>query len=210
MTQARYVVLGAGGHARVLLSMLRTLSREVVGLVDTNPALKNKKVDETRVLGADDVLDDLDRAILLVNGIGSVGSMERRRRAFEIAKARGFTFATVVHPRSIVDPVAVLEEGSQVFAGAIVQAGCVIGANAILNSGAIVDHDCRIGQHCHIAPGAVLSGNVSVGDATHIGVGATVIQGITIGADCVIGAGSVVIADVLVGSKVAGSPAKAL
>jgi len=190
--------------------MLRALTGEVIGIVDVNPALKGKTVDDARVLGTDDVLETLDRTVLLVNGIGSVGSTERRQSAFESAKAKGFTFATVVHPRSIVDAATVLEEGSQVFAGAIVQTGSLIGANTILNSGATIDHDCRIARHCHIAPGSVLSGHVSVGGGTHIGAGATVIQGVTIGAGCVVGAGSVVIGDLPTGSKVVGSPAKPL
>ncbi len=90
----------------------------------------------------------------------------------------------------------------------VIQNGCVIGDNAIINTGSIVDHDCMVGEHVHIAPGAVLSGGVTVGPMTNVGTGATVIQGIRIGEGAVIGAGSVVVDDVPAYAQVAGVPAK--
>lgn len=201
------VVLGAGGHARVLLGALADVT--ILGLTDGDPAKAGAMVSGIPILGADDALKAFSvNQILLVNGVGSTGNNEKRRTLFVRFKEAGYTFLNVRHASATVAADAVLEEGVQIMAGVVLQTGCSIGENSILNTGAVVDHDCRIGRHVHIAPGAVLCGGVAVGDNAHVGAGATVIQGVRIGNDCLVGAGAVVVRDVPPGMKVAGVPAK--
>ncbi len=96
------------------------------------------------------------------------------------------------------------------MAGAVLQTGCRMGENVIINTRASVDHDCIIACHTHVSPGAVLCGNVQVGQGSHIGAGATVIQGVRIACNGMVAAGAVVIRDIPEGVTVAGVPAKEL
>lgn len=202
------LIVGAGGHAAVVLDAALTGGHPVLGLVDVNPARHGTRVLDLPVLGDDDlVLSHGTEEILLMNGIGSTDSTDLRSTVFKRFSEKGYRFATIVHPRAIVADSATLEDGTIVMAGAVVQPRCRIGADVIINTGAQVDHDGIIGAHCHIAPGAVLSGSVTVGEGAHVGTGAMVIQGVTIGADAVCAAGSVVVRDVAAGAKVAGNPA---
>lgn len=203
------VIIGAGGHAKVVADTLVTLGRVVRGFVDIDAARWASTVNGLPVIGGDDVLDQCNcREVELANGIGSVLSLERRRAAFERFSAKGFRFVTVVHPRTVVSATVKIGEGAQIMAGAIIQPGVVIGENSIVNTGAIVDHDCHIGAHCHIAPGCTLSGNVSVADASHIGTGAVVKQGVKLGSGTVVGAGAVVVSDHHGGGILIGVPAR--
>lgn len=183
---------------------------EIVGLVDSDPALKGRSVLGVRVLGGDDVLVEQKRAGVThaFLGVGAVGDNSRRLRIWDEAKALGFQFLTVVHPSAIVSPSAQLGEGACVFPGAIVGAGASLGRNVIVNTGAIVEHDCRLGDHTHVASGAVLAGGVSVGDEAHVGAGASVKQGVRIGARAVVGVGAAVVDDVPEGAIVVGVPAR--
>ncbi|WP_050479716.1 acetyltransferase [Herbaspirillum rhizosphaerae] len=201
------IILGAGGHARVLLKALAGAT--VLGLTDPDPAKAGGAIAGIPILGTDDALKAyaVDK-VVLVNGIGSVGSNERRRDLFARYKQIGYAFLNVCHPSAVVADDVLLGEGVQIMAGAILQTGCSVGENSIVNTGAVVDHDCGIGRHVHIAPGAVLSGGVEVGDNAHVGAGATVIQGVRIGANSLVGAGAVVVRDVPPGVRVAGVPAK--
>lgn len=208
-TEPPVILVGAGGHALVLLDALSLVHTVVLGLVDSDPSLAGRKVLGYPVLGADTALRaHAPGTVRLVNAIGSVGSMARRRSVFESLRGAGHSFASVLHPSAIVSRHAVAAPGVQIMAGAVVQACASIGENTIVNTGATVDHDCSIGAHVHLAPGVTLSGNVRIGDETHVGAGATVIQGVRIGARCTVAAGAVVLGDVADGTTVAGVPAK--
>ncbi len=202
------LIVGAGGHARVLASALKASGQAVAGFLDRDSSLWGKTIDGVSIRGGDDLLERADDTIILVNGLGSTDLPAARRALFERFNARGYRFATVVHPAAIVVEGASFGVGAQIMAGAILQTGVEIGVNTVINTGAIIDHDSKIGAHCHIAPGCALSGNVQVGDASHIGIGASVIEGIVIGSNVVVGAGAVVVRDVADQKKMIGVPAK--
>jgi UDP-perosamine 4-acetyltransferase len=186
------ILLGSGGHARVLLGTLRRLNIEIAGIAD--PVKRTGEMCYgVEVLGNDEMILNFDcNKIELVNGIGSLpGDAGVRAALFDRFRRLNFRFKTLIDPSSLINEEVSLSEGVQVMMGVIIQSGAQIAENCIVNSGAIVEHDCRIGRHVHIAPGAVLSGGVEVGDHVHIGTGATVIQGIKIGEGSVIGAGVV-------------------
>jgi sugar O-acyltransferase (sialic acid O-acetyltransferase NeuD family) len=203
------IILGAGGHAKVLIDTLRLRSVELLGIADADPAKKGQLLLGVPVIGGDEEITKYPAATIhLVNGIGSVRINPLRRRLFENFKDDGYQFTSAIHPSAIIAADAALSEGVQIMAGAVVQAGCRIGKNAIINTCASLDHDCSVSDHVHISPGATLSGGVAVGENSHIGTGATVIHGIKIGRNSLVAAGAVVILDVPDGVTVAGIPAR--
>lgn len=191
------VMLGAGGHAKVLLALARAAGLNVLGVCD--PELAQQGGGQWRgipVLGGDEALEALDPTIIgLINGLGQLVGSSGRRKIFERLKAKDFRFPMLVHPAAWVDDSAVLGEGVQVMAGSVIQADAAVGPNSIINTGACLDHDCCLGAHVHVAPGATLCGSVRVYDRAFIASGATVIQGLTIGEDAVVGAGVVLTRD---------------
>lgn len=209
MTQP-LVIVGAGGHALVLLDMLQELNRTILGFCDADPLRSGQACSGFPVLGNDETLlaNYSPQQIDLVNGIGSIKDTALRGRIYTYYKVLGYRFETVIHPRAIVSRSAALAEGVQVMAGAIIQPGVVIGENSIINTGAVVDHDCVLGAHTHLAPGVTVSGGVNIGANVHVGTGATIIQGITIGQGAFVAAGAVVVADVMERETVMGLPAR--
>jgi sugar O-acyltransferase (sialic acid O-acetyltransferase NeuD family) len=190
------IVVGGGGHGRVLLEALRSAGREVRGVVDRHPAVATSLPKGVPWLGDDGALAAFPPTqYALVNGVGGIGD-GKRRQIFERLREQGYVFASLCHASAVIAHGADLGEGAQVMAGAVLQPGVRIGANAIVNTRSAIDHDCLIGDHCHVAPGAVLCGRVVVGEDTHIGAGAVVIQGVRIGRGTVIGAGAVIRHDV--------------
>lgn len=187
------LVLGAGGHAAVLVDILRQLNHTIVGLVARDkPADKPVFAGIPYYASDDDVLAFDKDKVMLVNGIGSLPGSNIRTEVHKQFKQAGYQFVTVISPRAIVSDYCSLAEGVQVMPGAIINTNSVIGEGTIINSGAIVEHDCDIGPHNHIAPGVTLSGEVSTGDYVHIGTGAGVIHGISIGNNVMVGAGATV------------------
>lgn len=203
------IVIGAGGHASVLISSLKALQRELIGTTEADANKLGGYISGIPIIGNDEtILSYKPDSIKLVIGIGSVSSTQKRKDVYEKFKKDGYSFASVIHPTAAVMDDVRLGEGVQIMVGAIVQIGCAIGDNVIINTGAIIDHDCIIGNHTHVAPGAVLSGGVQIGEMAHIGTSATIIQGIKIGEGAIIGAGAVVIKDIPANVTVAGVPAR--
>ncbi len=202
------VGIGAGGHAKVVLDILRLMNEyRVVALLDRNCV--GESVGGVPVLGGDELLPRLraEGVAAAFIGVGGVGD-NTRIKLFEKAQAAGFIVINAIHPAAVLAPSVQLGQGIAIMAGVIVNPDTRIGDNVIINTGAIVEHDCEIASHAHISPGAVLCGGVRVGMEAHIGAGATVRQYVTVGERALVGAGAVVIKDVPPGVVVLGVPAR--
>ena len=204
----RLVIIGAGGHGRVLAECAQAAQLEILGFIDDNAALTGTIQLHLPILGTTSALDK--KRILADGVLLGIGNCQLRLRLLHIFGAAHFCLPTLFHPRAWVSPSAICGAGTVVMANATVQTGTRLGAGVIINTNASVDHDCVVGDGVHICPGAHLAGNVTVGDGTLIGIGASVIPGIRIGKECVVAAGAVVIRDVPDSQRVAGVPARPL
>lgn len=203
MGNEQIILVGGGGHAKVVLDALLCASLQARGFVDDDPAAMISKADGCpEYLGSIASVANHDGVMLI-----AIGDVPVRRRLINTIGTSEYAKA-VVHPRAIVAKGSLLGAGVFVGPGAIVNVDARIGDHAIVNSGAIVEHDCAIGVNTHIAPGAKLGGGARVGDDTLVGIGATVLPGVTIGNNAIVGAGAVVTCDVGDGETVVGVPAR--
>jgi len=206
----KIVILGGGGHARVLIELIRVSGNyKIVGVLD--PRLKKGvKVLDVPVLGGDELLNELFNSgvAMACIGVGSIRDNSIRRKLYEKVKQIGFSVPSLLHPKAVLSETSKIAEGVQVMVGTIVQVNNFIDENTIINTGAIVEHDCIIGKHVHICPGTIISGGCIIGDSAFIGAGATVIQGIKIGKNTIVAAGSLVVNNVPDGALAKGIPAR--
>ncbi len=197
VTRRSLVILGAGGHARVVADAARSdpTAWDSVELVDADG-------DAALLTRLRELPGDERPALVL--GFGATPAGRRAAVEWFGDTAR---WASIVHATASVSPSAVIEPGAVVLARAVVNAGATVGRHAIVNSGAIVEHDSVVGAFAHLAPGAVLGGGAAVGDRATIGMGALIRDHRTVGEDAVVGMGAVVVRDVPLGRTVVGNPA---
>lgn len=208
MSQPEVLVLGAGGHAKVLIDALQLSGRRIRGALEADPSLWGTTLLGVPIVGGDDTILSYDsEEVELVNALGSTHSTAARRKLFETWKTNGYRFANVIHPTAILSKYCQLGEGVQIMAAAVLNASTNVGDNSIINTAAVLEHDCIVGAHCHIAPSATLSGCVEVKQGSHVGLGARVLQNLTLGEACLVGAGAVVLHSVERGQLVVGVPA---
>lgn len=207
---SKIVVIGGGGHAKVLVGVLKKLGYRTVGYTD----LKNGgTILGAPYLGNDDVLQKLAHEKLqshAVIGVGKVDMSELRVRLASEVRVLGFELPVIVSPHAVVNEEVELSPGTVVFDGVVVNSGTTAGELCILNTNSTVEHDCRLGDNVHVGPGATISGGVTIGPNCMIGAGSTVSHGVTICADCMIGAGSTVVRDITTRGTYAGNPARKL
>lgn len=188
----KLIILGAGGHARALNSLILACKNSFVGVCD--PQLFSKGIDVWEglpVLGGDIFLDSISPIeYSLVNGIGYLPGSQDRKALYKKMKHKGFLFPALVHPFSWISPDTTLSDGVQIMAGVVIQPHCIIGCNSIVNTRASIDHDCEIGANVHISPGATICGGVIVRDDVFVGAGSTVIQGKELGEGSLVAAGA--------------------
>ena len=208
MEMKQVILLGAGGHAAVIIDILKAQIQagaafEIKGLLDDS--------NKTEWMGYP-----------VLGPISSALSFHDEKTVFIIAIGNNFVrqviqreytelnFITAIHPSAMIGSDVLIEAGTVVMPRAIINTNSKIGRHVIINSGAIVEHDNVIEDYVHLSPNATLCGTVKVGRLTHIGANATVIQGISVGEKSVIGAGATVIREIPSSVMAVGTPAKVL
>ncbi len=206
----KIILIGGGGHCKSVIDAIESKNEyEITAIID-----KAENIGGTvlgyKIEACDENIGDYIQAGIkyCFISIGSTGNPDARIKAFNFIKKTQLILPDIAHVSSFVSSRSKTGKANFIGAGAIINAGAVIGDNCIINTGAIIEHDCVIGNNVHIATGAVLSGGVVVGDNSHIGSGACIKQYIKIGSETIIGAGAIVVKDI--GDKIVayGNPCK--
>ncbi|MGC9019167.1 MAG: acetyltransferase [Candidatus Bipolaricaulaceae bacterium] len=182
-------VIGAGGHAKVVLSTLLAAGVQVDGIFDDDPSKEGGEVLGIKVIGPLAVARQLPPQ----KGVIAIG--DNRTRKAIAQEFKNWEWLAVIHPKAYVHPSVRVGQGTVIFAGAVIQPDAEIGEHVIINTGATVDHDCVIGDFAHLAPGVHLAGKVRIEEGVLMGIGSVSLPGRHIGAWAVVGAGAVVIED---------------
>lgn len=184
------IIIGAGGHAKVIADIIYKYGDNLIGFLDDNLSLQGKKIYlDKKVIGTTKDIENYNKNYFVI-GIGN-NSIRKK-----INNENNLKLYTAIHPSAIIAQDVKIGTGSVIMAGVVINPGTVIGKNCIINTCSSLDHDNLLEDYVHISPGAHLAGTVSVKEKTWIGAGSTIINNITINQNNIIGAGSVVIKNI--------------
>jgi sugar O-acyltransferase (sialic acid O-acetyltransferase NeuD family) len=196
------IIIGCGGHGRVVADIARTAGQRVIGFLDDDPEAK-----KTGCIILGTVRDALLRYIGGHQFVVAIGANNVRRDICERILAAGGQLGTLIHPTAIVAPDVSVDVGTVIMAGTIVNTGSTIGRFSVINTGAILDHDNVVEDNVHISPGCTLAGGVVCRRDSFIGTGASIVPRVAIGESAVVAAGAAVTRNVAPSTLVAGCPA---
>lgn len=207
----RMILYGGTGQCKVDREIIEFYGSRLVAVVDDTIGLSPTFHDVELLTGFEAFEKWLQRqgteplgfSVAIGNPHGSA-----RRKIAEKLKALGLIPVNLVHPTAWVSANAVLGEGIQVMANAVISVNTRIGNYCIINTAATVDHDDILEDGVEIAPGATLCGQIHVEQNAWVCTGATVLPNIRIGSDAIVGAGAVVTKDVAPRTLVIGIPAR--
>ena len=193
------IIIGAGGHAKVIADIIIESGDEVLGFLDDAPS--NNKFFFRRILGkVEDAVKFRDDAKFIIG----IGNNETRK---QIAEKYDLEWYTAIHPTAVIGLDVNIGVGSAVMAKAVINTGTMIGRHCIINTASVVEHDNNIAGYVHISPGVMVGGTVDIGERTHIGIGAAIKNNLSITSGCLIGAGAVVVKDIQEQGTYVGVPA---
>lgn len=193
------IILGAGGHARVIADILALSGNQVLGFLD-----------DGKPAGKDGVLGPVSEAFQYEDTAGFVIAVGNNaaREGLALSFSGRLRFAKAIHPSAVIAKDAAIGAGSVVMAGAVINPGARIGSHCIINTSSSVDHDCVVEDFAHISPGARLAGSARLGRGSWLGAGGVIINGISVCEGCVIGAGGVVIRSIEAPGTYVGVPVR--
>lgn len=196
------IVIGAGGHGKVIADIVCSCGDTVLGFLDDSPKPPESICGIPVLGGTKDYVNYPDAKFVIAIGNGAV----RRKVAQRLS---GVSWYTAIHPTATVSPMGTaIGEGTVIMAGAVVNPCAVIGRHCIINTKASVDHDNKIGDYTHISVGATLAGTVTVGETVWVGAGAVVSNNVSVCDECMIGAGAVVVRSIEEPGTYVGVPAR--
>ena len=142
------VIIGAGGHAKVIIDALNLNTFLKVVIID--PYAKSENL-----LGIP-IYDRLSSNYEHVpkKYIVAIGDNYKRWQVVHalLEADQETKFYTSIHETAVVSNEAFVGAGSVICAGAIVGADSKIGSHVIINTRSVVDHDCAIGNYANISP----------------------------------------------------------
>ena len=205
------IVIGGGGHARVVISILRKLNKyNIRGYTDPQ---NRGTLSGVRYLGTDNEIPELPAESKVRNAViavGQTGSGKLRHDIWSRLDSLQLSIPNIISPNAIINDDVAIGDGVVVMDGAIINPGTKLGVGVIANTHSTIEHDVSLADWVHIAPGATILGGVTVGRFSMIGAGATVIEGRNIPAETIIGAGATVVHDLIEPGIYIGTPARRL
>ncbi len=212
------IIVGAGGHGREVLGLVRALNAAVddppwhlLGFaddadLDADAQARLERIDSWVACRIDGIAQVARDPVVATVALGDPAV---RRAVTERVVAAGVAIApALVHPSATTGPDVRLGAGVVVAAGSHLTTNVDLAAGVQVNVGCSLSHDVALGSHTTLSPGCRLTGGVDVGEDVFFGVGAVVGPRVTIGSGARVGAGAVVLHDVEPGVTVHGAPAR--
>ncbi len=210
----RIVILGAGGHGRGTLEILRARraaglgSPEVLGFVDDSFGEPGAATScgGLPLLGKSQWLEEHagDGILALL----AIASAQAKKALDERLSGSGLAWATALHPSAVLGAGTTVGDGCIVGAGVVVAYDTRLGRHTTVNLNATVGHDCVIGDYSTVAPGVNITGKVTLGRGVEVQTNATIVPGLSLGEFSRIGPGSVLLRDAGKGEFFFGNPAR--
>lgn len=195
------ILLGAGGHSRVVQSILCEIrSHSTVGIVDIGKTKLDAKNPCELIMGLPVFSQNELKKFMGCEDLDiflAIGDCSLRSYWWEKIVNMGFSVPNLLSPNAIVHSSVSLGSANVICSGVFIGPEVRIGSNNLINTGSILEHESFVGSNCHIAPRSIIAGRAHVADGCFIGAGSVIIDNINLADFTTVGAGAVITADII-------------
>lgn len=122
--------------------------------------------------------------------------MEARKNVFLGAKAMGYKFINVIHPKALIENNTEVGEGNLIYAMSRIGPFTKVGDNNVISAFTNIEHHNKVGSHILFGPHCSTSGTVTIGDGCKFGTGIFIQDNIEIGENVMVASGKIIINNV--------------
>jgi sugar O-acyltransferase (sialic acid O-acetyltransferase NeuD family) len=194
------ILIGAGGHSRVILSILCEIrSHSIVGVVDIGKTELDAKNSCELIMGLPVLSKSALKKFMGCKELDiflAIGDCSLRSYWREKILNMGFSIPNLLSPNAMIHPSVFMGSANVICAGVFIGPEVRIGSNNLINTGSILEHESFVGSNCHIAPRSIIAGRAHIADSCFVGAGSVIIDNINVADFTTVGAGATIIADI--------------
>ncbi|WP_370783067.1 acetyltransferase [Faecalibacillus intestinalis] len=200
-------IIGASGFGREVAWLIEELDEfNVIGFVDDNKEIQDKKINDIPVVGGISFLIDQKEE---TNVVIAIGNPTIRYKIYEQLKEnKNIKFPNIIAKDVRLSNTNEMGMGNIICTQSILTVNITLGNFNHINLDCTVGHDVILHDFVTVYPSVNISGNVEVGNYSELGTGTKIIQGKSVTENVIIGAGSVVIKDLIEKGTYVGSPVR--
>jgi len=140
---------------------------------------------------------------------GSPQTYLNRKNIIDGLELPAYRFATVIHPKACVSPLAKLGSNVLIMGGVVItSSNAVIGNHVCILPNTTIHHEVEVDDYCLIGSNIVIAGFSKIHKNCYIGSGSNIKNNIEVGENCLVGMGTNVIKSLPANVKAVGNPAK--
>lgn len=182
--------------------------QSLIGFIDDAAEKQGRKAHGYPVFGREALSQWPSARLLAVPG--SPLSYLRRRQIVEGLEVPAGRFASLIHPRASISPLARIGRNVLIMAGVVITSNAVIEDHVIILPNTVIHHDVVIGAWSLIGSNVTIAGGSVIGENCYIGSGTSIMNGLRLEERVLVGLGSNVIRNVPADTRIAGNPARQL
>lgn len=157
------LILGAGGHGKVVKEIAEALGYTKIAFLDDNSTEAVGKIADSKAF-----VKEYHEAFV------GIGNNKFRGELLTRLEQEGLNIPVLIHPTAYVSKSAVIGQGTVVEPKAIVNANSKVGFGCIISVGSIVDHDAVLEDCVHVNAGAICKAGSFVVKETKLEAGQVV------------------------------------
>jgi len=201
-----------GGNAREAVPVIEAINKkedtwDLLGFIDDNPNLINKKCLGHKVIGGREILSEYPSAKVLAVP-GRPENYFNRKKIIDSLSISPERFTTLIHPAANISSSTKIGRNSLIMAGVTATVNISIGNHCVILPNTVISHDTVIDDYNMIGSNVSISGGVHIENLCYIGTGSKIIQEVTIGQGSLTGIGTIVLESIEPNSVVVGNPGR--
>ena len=157
---SKLLILGAGGHGKVVAEIAESLGYTVSFLDDKPGEGVVGSISELEKFGS-----EFEKFFI------GIGNNAMRHKLQDRLVKLGLAVATLISPRAYVSPSVKAGCGTLIEPGAIVNANTTIGCGCIVSVGSVIDHDSVLEDFSHVNTGAICMSGAHVAEEIKVEAG---------------------------------------